>query len=141
LSRISTLIKKTVLPIVLALALVAPVPAITSSAFAAGSCPTAKCANLIVHYKRTSNPTNYGAWGLWLWAVKGSGLPESQVTPFLSNALDSKGYALINTQVPISDGVTQLGLIPRLKSGWTKDPADSPDRFVNLDSNNFAEDD
>ena len=138
-SKLPVLVKKFVLPILLAFALVAPVPAITSSASAAGSCPTAKCANLIVHYKRTSTPTNYGDWGLWLWAFKGSGLPESQVTPFFSNVVDSKGYALINTQVPISDGVTQLGLIPRLKSGWTKDPENSPDRFVNLDSNNFAE--
>jgi pullulanase len=59
------------------------------------------------------------------------------VTPFFSNVLDNKGYALINTQVPISDGVTQLGLIPRLKSGWTKDV--DLDRMVNLDENNFAE--
>jgi len=92
---------------------------------------------LIVHYKRTSNPPSYGDWGLWLWAFKGTGLPESQVTPFFSNVLDNKGYALINTQVPISDGVTQLGLIPRLKSGWTKDV--DLDRMVNLDENNFAE--
>ena len=59
------------------------------------------------------------------------------MTPFFSNVLDNKGYALINTQVPISDGVTQLGLIPRLKSGWTKDV--DLDRMVNLDENNFAE--
>jgi pullulanase len=59
------------------------------------------------------------------------------VTPFFSNVLDNKGYGLINTQVPISDGVTQLGLIPRLKSGWTKDV--DLDRMVNLDENNFAE--
>jgi hypothetical protein len=39
--------------------------------------------------------------------------------------------------VPISDGVTQLGLIPRLKTGWTKDV--DLDRMVNLDENNFAE--
>ena len=136
-SKFATVIKKSILPILLAFALVAPVPAITSSASAAGSCPTAKCANLIVHYKRTSNPPSYGDWGLWLWAFKGTGLPESQVTPFFSNVLDNKGYALINTQVPISDGVTQLGLIPRLKSGWTKDV--DLDRMVNLDENNFAE--
>lgn len=136
-SKFTTLVKKSILPIVLAFALVAPVPAITSSASAAGTCPTAKCANLIVHYKRTSNPTSYGDWGLWLWALKGTGLPESQVTPFSSNVLDNKGYALINAQVPISDGVTQLGLIPRLKTGWTKDV--DLDRTVNLDANNFAE--
>lgn len=136
-SKTSVRFKKTVLPLLIAFALVAPVPAITSTASAAGSCPTAKCANLIVHYKRTSNPTNYGDWGLWLWALKGSGLPESTVTPFFSNVLDNKGYALINTQVPISDGVTQLGMIPRLKSGWTKDV--DLDRIVNLDENNFAE--
>ena len=59
------------------------------------------------------------------------------MTPFFSNVLDNKGYGLINTQVPISDGVTQLGLIPRLKSGWTKDV--DLDRMVNLDENNFAE--
>jgi len=137
LSKFATVIRKSILPILLAFALVAPVPAITSSASAAGSCPTAKCANLIVHYKRTSNPPSYGDWGLWLWAFKGTGLPESQVTPFFSNVLDNKGYGLINTQVPISDGVTQLGLIPRLKSGWTKDV--DLDRMVNLDENNFAE--
>jgi pullulanase len=59
------------------------------------------------------------------------------VTPFFSNVVDSKGYGLINTQVPISDGVTQLGLIPRLKSGWTKDV--DLDRIVNLDENSSAE--
>ena len=136
-SKFSNVVKKRVLPFLLAIAFIAPVPAISSSASAAAACPTAKCANLIVHYKRTSNPTNYGDWGLWLWALKGSGLPESQVTPFFSNVLDNKGYALIDAQVPISDGVTQLGLIPRLKSGWTKDV--DLDRVVNLDENNFAE--
>jgi pullulanase len=135
LSNISTLVKKTVLPILLAFALVAPVPAISSSASAAGACPTAKCASLTVHYKRTSG--SYSDWGLWLWAIKGVNLPATQVTPFFSNVVDSKGYGLINTQVPISDGVTQLGLIPRLKSGWTKDV--DLDRIVNLDENSSAE--
>jgi len=135
LSKISTFVKKSVLPILLAFALVGPVPAISSSANAAGSCPTAKCATLTVHYKRTSG--SYSDWGLWLWAFKGSNLPASQVIPFFSNVVDSKGYGLINTQVPISDGVTQLGLIPRLKSGWTKDM--DQDRIVNLDENNSAE--
>jgi pullulanase len=135
LSNISTIVKKTVLPILLAFALVAPVPIISSSASAAGACPTAKCASLTVHYKRTSG--SYSDWGLWLWAIKGVNLPATQVTPFFSNVLDSKGYGLINAQVPISDGVTQLGLIPRLKSGWTKDV--DMDRTVNLDENNFAE--
>ncbi len=134
-SNISSVVKKIVLPLLLAFALVAPVPSITSSASAAGDCPTAKCANLIVHYKRTSG--SYSDWGLWLWAFKGTGLPESQVTPFFSNVVDSKGYALINTQVPISDGVTQLGLIPRMKTSWTKDM--DVDRVVNLNQNNFAE--
>ena len=134
-SNISILVKKTVLPILLAFALVAPVPAISSSASAAGACPTAKCATLIVHYKRTSG--SYSDWGLWLWAFKGVNLPATQVTPFFSNVLDSKGYGLVNVQVPISDGVTQLGLIPRLKSGWTKDV--DLDRVVNLDENSFAE--
>ena len=134
-SKISTLVKKTVLPVLLAFALVAPVPAISSSASAAGACPTAKCASLTVHYKRTSG--SYSDWGLWLWAIKGVNLPATQVTPFFSNVVDSKGYGLINTQVPISDGVTQLGLIPRLKSGWTKDV--DLDRIVNLDENSSAE--
>lgn len=134
-SNISTLVKKTVLPILLSFALVAPVPAISSSASAAGACPTAKCASLTVHYKRTSG--NLSDWGLWLWALKGANLPATQVTPFFSNVVDSKGYGLINAQVPISDGVTQLGLIPRLKSGWTKDV--DLDRIVNLDVNNSAE--
>jgi pullulanase len=135
LSNISTLVKKTVLPILLAFALVAPVPAISSSASAAGACPTAKCASLTVHYKRTSG--NLSDWGLWLWAIKGVNLPATQVTPFFSNVVDSKGFGLINAQVPISDGVTQLGLIPRLKSGWTKDV--DLDRIVNLDENSSAE--
>ena len=135
-SNISALVKKTVLPILLAFTLIVPVSAVATSANAAGACPTAKCAHLIVHYKRNA-PTNYGDWGLWLWAFKGTGLPESTVTPFFSNVLDNKGYALIDTQVPISDGVTQLGMIPRMKSGWTKDV--DMDRVVNLDSDNSAE--
>ena len=104
---------------------------------AAGSCPTAQCAHLIVHYKRNA-PTNYGAWGLWLWALRGaSNLPAASVTPFSASNLDADGFALIDTQVPISDGVTQLGLIPRLQSGWTKDV--DQDRAVDLDSNHNAE--
>jgi pullulanase len=39
--------------------------------------------------------------------------------------------------VPITPNVTQLGLIPRLKSGWTKDV--DQDRLVNLDANKTAE--
>ncbi len=103
---------------------------------AAGSCPTAQCAHLVVHYKRNA-PTNYSDWGLWLWAFKGVGLPESTVTPFSASVLDSDGYALIDTQVPISAGVTELGLIPRLKTSWTKDG--DLDRVVKLDSNHSAE--
>lgn len=135
-SKASIFIKKTLLPLLLAFALVAPVPSITSSASAAGTCPTAKCANLIVHYKRT-DVTSYSEWGLWLWAFKGAGLPESQVTPFSNDSRDSKGLAVINTLVPISDGVTQLGLIPRLQTDWVKDV--DTDRMVDLDANNFAE--
>ena len=134
-SNISTIVKKTILPILLAFALVAPVPIISSSASAAGACPTAKCASLTVHYKRTSG--SYSDWGLWLWAIKGVNLPATQVTPFFSNVVDSKGYGLINAQVPISDGVTQLGLIPRLKSGWPKGV--DLDRIDNLDENSSAE--
>jgi pullulanase len=104
---------------------------------AAGTCPTTQCARLVVHYKRDAPSPNYGAWGLWLWAFKGVGLPDSVVTPFSANTLDSDGYALIDTQVPISSGVTELGLIPRLKSGWTKDV--DLDRVVKLDNNKFAE--
>jgi pullulanase len=129
-------LKKFFLPVLLAFSLIAPVPAVTSAANAAGTCATAKCATLIVHYKRTS-PANYNDWGLWLWAFKGVGLPESQVTPFSSSVVDADGYALINAQVPISDGVTQLGLIPRKKTSWDKDV--DLDRMVTLDENNFAE--
>ena len=107
-----------------------------SPAEAAGSCPTAQCAHLVVHYKRNA-PTNYSDWGLWLWAFKGVGLPESSVTGFSASTLDSDGFALIDTQVPISSGVTELGLIPRLKSGWTKDV--DQDRVVKLDDNKAAE--
>ena len=109
---------------------------VTPPAEAAGSCPTAQCAHLVVHYKRNA-PTNYSDWGLWLWAFKGVGLPESRVTPFSASTLDSDGFAVIDTQVPISAGVTQLGMIPRLQSGWTKDV--DLDRVVNLDGNNSAE--
>ena len=109
----------------------------TAPSEAAGSCPTAQCAHLIVHYKRNA-PTNYNDWGLWLWAFKGApSLPASTVTPFAANRLDADGFALIDTQVPISDGVTQLGLIPRLQSSWTKDV--DQDRVVDLDSNKSAE--
>ncbi len=104
---------------------------------AAGSCPTAQCAHLVVHYKRNA-PTNYNDWGLWLWAFKGAAsLPASVVTPFSANTLDSDGFALIDTQVPISAGVTELGLIPRMKTSWTKDM--DQDRVVKLDGNKSAE--
>jgi pullulanase len=106
----------------------------TAPSEAAGTCPTAQCATLKVHYKRTSG--NVNDWGLWLWALKGSGLPESKVTPFTS-ARDADGFALLETQVPISAGVTELGLIPRLQSGWTKDM--DQDRIVKLDANKSAE--
>ena len=103
---------------------------------AAGSCPTAQCATLKVHYKRTS-ATSYNEWGLWLWAFKGTGLPESTVTPFSNSVLDADGFGYIDTLVPISAGVTELGLIPRMKSGWTKDM--DQDRDVKLDANKRAE--
>ena len=103
---------------------------------AADTCPTAQCAHLVVHYKRTTN--DYSAWGLWLWAFKGAAsLPAAKVTPFSGATLDADGNAIIDTQVPISAGVTQLGMIPRLISGWTKDV--DLDRVVNLDQNNSAE--
>ena len=131
-------IRKRLLPAILAFALIAPVSISVSSASAAGSCPTAQCATLTVHYKRTSTPPAYGDWGLWLWAFKAdAGLPESQVTPFSGSQLDSNGFAVLTTQVPITPNVTQLGLIPRLKSGWTKDV--DVDRLVNLDANKTAE--
>jgi pullulanase len=59
------------------------------------------------------------------------------VTPFSGSQLDANGFAVLTTQVPITPNVTQLGLIPRLKSGWTKDV--DVDRLVNLDSNKTAE--
>ncbi|MEI8231495.1 MAG: alpha-amylase family glycosyl hydrolase, partial [Actinomycetes bacterium] len=127
---------KLLAPALLTLALIVPV-SISDSAQAVGTCPTAQCAHLVVHYKRNA-PTNYSDWGLWLWAFKGSpSLPATALTPFNSAALDNKGYALVDTLVPISAGVTQLGLIPRLKSGWTKDV--DLDRLVNLDENHSAE--
>lgn len=107
---------------------------VTPPAQAAGTCPTAQCATLKVHYKRTSG--NINDWGLWIWALKGAGLPETAVTPFTS-ARDASGFGLIETLVPISAGVTELGLIPRLQSGWTKDV--DQDRTVKLDSNKNAE--
>lgn len=131
-------IRKRLLPAILAFALITPVSISVTSASAAGACPTAQCATLTVHYKRTSVPPSYGDWGLWLWAFKADpGLPESQVTPFSGAQLDANGYAVLTTQVPITPNVTQLGLIPRLKSGWTKDV--DVDRLVNLDSNKTAE--
>ena len=129
--------KRFLLPAVLAFSLMAPVSGVSAPAEAAGSCPTAQCAHLIVHYKRNT-PSNYGDWGLWLWAFKGAAnLPASTVTPFFSNVLDSDGWAKIDTQVPISPNVTQLGLIPRRKDGWTKDV--DMDRVVDLDENKSAE--
>ena len=95
----------------------------------AATCATAKCAHLVVHYKRNA-PTNYGDWGLWVWAFKGSGLPDTTIRPFSAAVTDTDGFAVSDTQVPISAGVTQLGLIPRLKASWTKDV--DLDRVVNL---------
>ncbi len=129
--------RKRLLPAILAFALITPV-SITAGSASAADCPTAQCATLTVHYKRTSVPPSYGDWGLWLWAFKADpGLPESQVTPFSGSQLDEKGYAVLTTKVPITPNVTQLGLIPRLKSGWTKDV--DLDRLVNLDANKSAE--
>jgi pullulanase len=124
------------LGLVAAIALVFTSFAFVEPSKAATTCPTAQCASLKVHYKRTT-PTSYNDWGLWLWAFKGVGLPESVVTPFSNSNLDADGFGYIETLVPISAGVTELGLIPRLKSGWTKDM--DQDRVVKLDSNNSAE--
>ena len=132
----SLTLRKKLTALFTAIGIVSTVFTFAPPAEAAGTCPTAQCAHLIVHYKRNA-PTNYGDWGLWLWAFKGSGLPESTVTGFSASTLDADGFALIDTQVPISDGVTELGMIPRLKSGWTKDV--DLDRVVKLDSNKFAE--
>ncbi|MEN9609134.1 MAG: hypothetical protein RLZZ06_1065, partial [Actinomycetota bacterium] len=120
-----------------AFGVIASIFTFTPPAEAAGTCPTAQCAHLIVHYKRNAPTPNYGSWGLWLWAYKGVGLPDSTVTPFSANNLDSDGFALVDTLVPISSNVTELGLIPRLKSGWTKDV--DLDRVVPLDDNKSAE--
>lgn len=108
----------------------------TAPSQAAGTCPTAQCASLKVHYKRT-DANSYSSWGLWLWALRGSGLPETAVTPFSNANKDANGFGYIDTLVPISDGVTELGLIPRLQSGWTKDM--DQDRIVKLDANKSAE--
>ena len=124
------------LGLIAAIALVFTSFAFVEPSKAAGACPTAQCATLKVHYKRTS-ATSYNDWGLWLWALKGSGLPESSVTPFSNSVLDANGFGYIDTLVPISAGVTELGLIPRLKSGWTKDV--DQDRVVKLDANKSAE--
>ncbi|MFM2238614.1 MAG: type pullulanase [Actinomycetota bacterium] len=128
--------RKKITALVAAFGIVFSFITVTPPAEAAGACPTSQCANLIVHYKRNA-PSNYDDWGLWLWAFKGAGLPESKVTGFSSTQLDSDGFARLETKVPISAGVTELGLIPRLKSGWTKDV--DLDRVVTLDNNNSAE--
>jgi pullulanase len=124
------------LALIASFGLVFSILTVSPSASAAPSCATAKCAHLVVHYKRNA-PANYDDWGLWLWAFKGVGLPESTVTGFSSSTLDANGFAKIDTMVPISAGVTELGLIPRLKSGWTKDV--DLDRVVTLDNNDSAE--
>jgi pullulanase len=129
-------LRKKLTALITSIGLIFSIFSFTPPAEAAGACPTAQCAHLVVHYKRNA-PTNYSDWGLWLWAFKGVGLPESSVTPFSASVLDSDGFALIDTQVPISAGVTELGLIPRLKASWTKDV--DLDRVVKLDSNNSAE--
>lgn len=130
-------VKNKLTALLTAAGIVASLVTFSAPSEAAGSCPTAQCAHLVVHYKRNA-PANYGAWGLWLWALRGaSNLPAASVTPFSASNLDADGFAVIDTQVPISDGVTQLGLIPRLQSGWTKDV--DQDRAVNLDSNHNAE--
>ena len=132
----ATPINRKLLGIVAAIALVFTSFAFVEPSRAAGTCPTAQCATLKVHYKRTVT-TSYNDWGLWLWAFKGSGLPESVVTPFSNSVRDADGFGYIDTLVPISAGVTELGMIPRMKSGWTKDM--DQDRVVKLDSNKSAE--
>jgi pullulanase len=132
----TTKINRKLLGLVAAIALVFTSFAFVEPSKAAGTCPTAQCASLKVHYKRTS-PTSYNDWGLWLWAFKGTGLPESVVTPFSNSNKDADGFGYIETLVPISAGVTELGLIPRLKSEWTKDM--DQDRIVKLDANKSAE--
>jgi len=112
-------------------------PVASAPAQAASGCTSTMCAHLIVHYKR-NDPSKYNDWGLWLWALKGVNLPATKTpTPFSNSTLDTKGLAVIDTYVPISSGVTQLGLIPRLKTSWTKDV--DADRVVQLNSNHFAE--
>ena len=112
-------------------------PIASGPAQAANGCVTTMCAHLIVHYKRNA-PTNYSDWGLWLWAFKGVNLPETKVPiGFSASRLDANGFAIIDTYVPISAGVTQLGMIPRKMSSWDKDV--DADRVVDLNENHFAE--
>lgn len=132
----TTRINRKLLGLVAAIALVFTSFAFVEPSKAATTCPTAQCASLKVHYKRTTS-TSYNDWGLWLWAFKGTGLPESVVTPFSNSNKDADGFGYIETLVPISAGVTELGLIPRMKSDWTKDM--DQDRIVKLDSNKSAE--
>ncbi len=129
--------KRALLALVLTAGITLPGAVISGPAQAANGCATAQCAHLIVHYKR-NNPTNYSDWGLWLWAFKGVNLPETKVPiGFSASRLDSNGFATIDILVPISAGVTQLGMIPRKISSWDKDV--DMDRVVDLDSNKFAE--
>lgn len=130
----SLYLKKKLTAVLTAVGVLFSLLTVVSPVQASATCPTAECATLTVHYKRTSG--TYTDWGLWLWALKGSGLPESVVTPFTTDR-DSNNLAVITTKVPISAGVTELGLIPRLRSGWTKDV--DQDRTVKLDSNKNAE--
>ena len=132
----TTRINRKLLGLVAAIALVFTSFAFVEPSKAATTCPTAQCASLKVHYKRTTS-TSYNDWGLWLWAMKGVGLPESVVTPFSNSNKDADGFGYIETLVPISAGVTELGLIPRMKSDWTKDM--DQDRIVKLDANKSAE--
>jgi pullulanase len=132
----TTKINRKLLGLVAAIALVFTSFAFVEPSKAATTCPTAQCASLKVHYKRNTS-TSYNDWGLWLWAFKGVGLPESVVTPFSNSSKDADGFGYIETLVPISAGVTELGLIPRMKSDWTKDM--DQDRIVKLDANKSAE--
>jgi len=132
----TTKVNRKLLGLVAAIALVFTSFAFVEPSKAATTCPTAQCASLKVHYKRNTS-TSYNDWGLWLWAFKGVGLPESVVTPFSNSSKDADGFGYIETLVPISAGVTELGLIPRMKSDWTKDM--DQDRIVKLDANKSAE--
>jgi hypothetical protein len=88
-----------------------------------------------IHYNRPDD--NYTGWNMWLFGKNGNADESIDLElPFEFNGEDSFGKSATFTVK--NTAVTRVGFIVRTND-WVKDPADSPDRFIDLPTTGHVE--